>query len=81
MQEQTDVGASFTTTRTRPAVVAVITTLVGLALVPHDLSYTRETLKIELFLHILCVVSLVSGVRSWRVVLRRPAELRLTPTT
>lgn len=81
MQEQTDVGASFTTTRTRPTVVAVITTLVGLALVPHDLSYTRDTLTIELVLHILCVVSLVFAVRSWRVVLRRPAELRLTPTT
>ena len=44
MQEQMDVGASFTTTRARPTVVAVITTLIGLALVPRDLSYTRETL-------------------------------------
>jgi hypothetical protein len=81
MQEQTDVGASFTTTRTRATVVAVITTLVGLALVPHDLSYSQETLKIELFLHIVCLVCLVVAVRSWRVVFRPLAELRLTPTT
>ena len=81
MQEQTDVGTSFTTTRTRPAVVAVLTTLVGLALVPHELSYTRETLTIELVLHVLCLVCLVTAFRNWRVVLRRPAELRLTPAT
>ena len=81
MQEQIDVGASFTTTRTRPTVVAVCTTLVGLALVPHEFSYTRETFAIEVVLQILCLVCLVVAVRSWRVVFRRPAELRLTPTT
>jgi hypothetical protein len=79
VQGQLDVGASFTTTRTRPAVVAVIMTLFTLALVPREFSYTQETLAVELFLQLGCLVCLFVAVRSWWMVLRRPAELRLTP--
>jgi hypothetical protein len=81
VQEQMDVGATFTTTRTRPAVVAVIMTLFALALVPHEFSYTRQTLGAALFVHGLCLLCLLVAIRSWRMVLRPPAELRFTPTS
>ena len=79
MQEQLEVGATFTTRRTRPAIVAVIMTLLGLSLVPHEFSYDRQTIAIDLFLHAVCLLFLFLAVRSWRRVLRRPVELKLTP--
>jgi hypothetical protein len=80
MQQQPDVGATFTTTRTRPMIAAVISTLLFLVLTPRDFSYDRETLAIELFVDLVCLLCLLLAIRSWRRVLRRPVELRLTPT-
>jgi hypothetical protein len=77
--EDPEVGATFTTGRTRPAVVAVIMTLFTLALVPQDFSYTRETLAAALFVHFLCLLCLFLAVRRWRLVLRPPSMLRLSP--
>ncbi|MFI6680177.1 hypothetical protein [Kribbella sp. NPDC050470] len=79
MHEQMDAGASFTTTRRRPVVVGVITALLAYALLPRGFSYDRETFEVALFLNLVGLVCLVTAVRSWRLVLRRPAELRLTP--
>jgi hypothetical protein len=60
-------------------VVAVIMSLFALALAPREFSFERETLPAELLVDLLCLVCLVLAVRSWRLVLRPPAELRLTP--
>jgi eukaryotic-like serine/threonine-protein kinase len=82
VQDQLDVGASatFTTTRKRPIVVAVITTLLFLGLVPRDFDYEAPSLAGELFANFLCLLCLFLAVRSWHRVLRRPVELRLTPS-
>ena len=85
-QQQLEVGATFKTTRKRPIIVAVITTVLALALVPHDLrsfadlDYLREYLVGIVVTTILWLLCLVVAVRNWRIVLRRPVKLRLTPT-
>ena len=88
MQEQLDVGvgAVFTTSRKRPIIVAVITTVLFLVIVPKDVrsfadpDYIREYLIGIVITTILWLLFLVVALRNWRVVLRRPAELRLTST-
>ena len=78
------VGAIFTTSRKRPIIVAVITTVLFLVIVPKDRrtfadpDYIREYLIGIVITTILWLLFLVVALRNWRVVLRRPAELRLT---
>jgi len=79
-QQQLDVGATFTTTRKRPAVVAIIATLFFLVLVPHHYSYAMDQLVAELMMNFLSLLCLFLAVRGWRLVLRRPYELRMLPT-
>jgi hypothetical protein len=73
-----EVGATFTTTRTRPTVVAVITTLLFLVLAVHDYNY-RDYPAGEVSINLACLLLLIPAVRAWLRVLRRPVELRLTP--
>ena len=75
---QLDVGATFTTTRARPIIVAVISTLLLLVLAVHDYNY-RDYPAAEVFVNVVCLVLLIPAVRSWLCVVRRPVELRLTP--
>ena len=82
MQEQLDVGvgAAFTTSRKRPIIVAVITTVLFLVIVPKDVrsfadpDYIREYLIGIVITTILWLLFLVVAVRNWRVVLRRPGR-------
>jgi hypothetical protein len=76
--QQLDIGATFTTTRTRPTVVAVITTLLFLVLAVHDYNY-RDYPAGEVLVNLVCLVLLIPAVRAWLCVVRRPVELRLTP--
>ncbi|MEV5961628.1 hypothetical protein AB0L70_07685 [Kribbella sp. NPDC051952] len=82
-QQQLDVGATFTTTRTRPAVLAGITTFFFLWMVATDNfaygdTWTAERTA-ELFVNLIELLLLLAAVRPWILVLRRPTELRLTP--
>lgn len=79
MQQQLDFGTTFTTSRTRPAVVAVITTLLTVAMEPWHLEF-GEYAAGQTFVLALAAIFLYVAVRSWRVVLRGPIELRLTST-
>jgi hypothetical protein len=82
-QQQLDVGTTFTTKRTRPAVVAVITTLLAYGLAPRPQSfgtYDLAHLPVLMIFSVLCLLCLLTAVRSWFLVIRRPVELRVTPT-
>jgi hypothetical protein len=76
--QQLDIGATFTTTRTRPTVVAVITAVLFLVLAVHDYNY-RDYPAGEVLVNLVCLVLLIPAVRAWLCVVRRPVELRLTP--
>ena len=77
-QHRLEVTATFTTSRTRSAIVAPITSLLFLGLVPRDLDYGQYP-GAKLFVNFLCLTCLIFAVRAWRVVLRRKTELQLTP--
>jgi hypothetical protein len=80
--EQT-IGATFTTQRRRPAIVAVVATLVFLALAPRGDFEQYKNLRYlpgYLVVNVLCLICLFLAVRGWKRALRRPIELRLTPT-
>jgi hypothetical protein len=79
-QQQLDVGATFTTTRTRPAVLAVITSLLAYVLAPRPQDFDLAHLPLLMILSVLSLLCLLTAVRSWFLVIRRPVELRVTPT-
>jgi hypothetical protein len=77
-QQQVDVGVTFMTGRVRPVVVAVITTLLTLVLLPWQPDFGDYPV-IETILVILAASCLLFAVRNWRVVLRGRTGLRMTP--
>ncbi|WP_432885976.1 hypothetical protein ACQPYH_02600 [Kribbella sp. CA-245084] len=77
-QQQLD-GAMFTTTRRRQTIVAVISTLCLLALVPHNLDFVRDPVG-WIPVALLWLIFLVVAVRNWLYVLRKPIQLHMTPT-
>lgn len=70
-------GASFSTSRLRPAIVAPVATVLFVGLVPREFDYSRQ-LAGMLFANFLCLLCLAVAVRAWILVLRPRAELRLT---
>jgi hypothetical protein len=80
-QQQPDVSATFTTKRTRPIVIAAICTpLFLMHVLTDDFSYDVYP-KSELFGNLVELLLLIAAVRAWPLVVRRPSELRLTPTS
>jgi serine/threonine protein kinase len=72
------VGASFATSRTRPAIFAAITTFAGLGFIPSDPRVQAQPALATLY----GLVSLTFGyfaVRHWILVLRPKVTLRLSP--
>ncbi|WP_406049146.1 serine/threonine-protein kinase [Kribbella sp. NBC_00889] len=72
-------GATFTTSRTRPVVFAALLTVLTIGFFPSE--ETRQTMHpaVALFFLALDVFLLYLTIRSWRLVLRRRVQLRLTP--
>ena len=70
-------GAIFTTTRTRPAIIAVITTLLVAICMPRE-TPTPDPSGV-VFGSIATAVSLYFAIRNWRLVLRRRVVLHLSP--
>ncbi|WP_329005051.1 hypothetical protein OHA18_16880 [Kribbella sp. NBC_00709] len=69
---------TFRTGRVRPLVVAVIATLLTVALVPWQPDFGEYPVT-EAILAVLAATCLFFAVRSWRAVLRGPIGLRMTP--
>jgi hypothetical protein len=77
--QQVDSGTSFTTKRTRAAVVAVITTLLLVGVFqPWRLNFDEYPIGQTIVL-MLAAVCLLFAVRSWPRVLRGRSELQMTP--
>jgi serine/threonine protein kinase len=72
-------GAAFTTSRTRPAVIAAITTVLFLAFIQRDPQMQAQHPAATAFVGIVDLIFLYFAVRSWRLVLRRRVVLRLSP--
>ncbi len=70
-------GATFTTTRTRPTIIAVITTLLAAICMPRE-TPTPDPSGVVLG-SIATAVSLYYAIRNWRLVLRRRVVLHLSP--
>lgn len=78
--QQQDVGATFATARTRQTVVAAIATLFFLwFMVTEDFRY-GEVWPAAVCVNLLELLILVTAVRAWHLVLRRPVELHLNPS-
>ncbi|MEU4288837.1 serine/threonine-protein kinase [Kribbella sp. NPDC026596] len=72
-------GAAFKTSRTRPAVIATITTSFFLAWFPRDQQTLDQDPALSMVFGILDLILLYFAVRSWRLVLRHRVVLRLSP--
>ncbi|MFI7060414.1 protein kinase [Kribbella sp. NPDC050124] len=70
-------GATFSTTRTRPVVIALLTTLLVLGFWPRQ-SAAQDPAAAVIGTTV-SAISLYFAVRSWRLVVRRRVVLRLTP--
>ena len=70
-------GATFTTTRTRPAIIAVITTLLAAICMPRE-TPTPDPSGVVIG-SIATAISLYFAIRNWRLVLRRRVVLHLSP--
>ncbi|WP_329483586.1 serine/threonine protein kinase [Kribbella sp. NBC_01484] len=72
-------GAAFTTSRTRPAIIAGITTVLFLAFIQRDPQMQAQHPATTAFFGIVDLIFLYFAIRSWRLVLRRRVVLRLSP--
>ena len=72
-------GAAFTTSRTRPAIIAAITTVLFLAFIQRDPQMQAQHPAATAFFGIVDLIFLYFAIRSWRLVLRRRVVLRLSP--
>lgn len=70
-------GATFATSRTRPVVIAVVTTLLAAGFWPKESSAQDPVTAV--FGVTVSAISLYFAIRHWRLVLRRRVVLRLTP--
>ncbi|MEI8410338.1 MULTISPECIES: serine/threonine-protein kinase [unclassified Kribbella] len=70
-------GATFTTTRTRPAIIAVITTLLAAICLPRQ-TFAADPSGVVIG-SIATAISLYFAIRYWRLVLRRRVVLHLSP--
>ncbi|MGY4771043.1 serine/threonine-protein kinase [Kribbella sp. CWNU-51] len=72
-------GAAFSTSRTRPGIIAGITTVFFLAFIQRDPQMQAQHPSATAFFGIVDLIFLYFAVRSWRLVLRRRVVLRLSP--
>jgi predicted Ser/Thr protein kinase len=72
-------GAAFTTSRTRPAIIAGITTVLFLAFIQRDPQMQAQHPAATAFFGLVDLIFLYFAIRSWRLVLRRRVVLRLSP--
>ena len=70
-------GATFATTRTRPAIIAVITTLLAAICMPRETPAPDPSGVV--IGSIATAISLFFAIRHWRLVLRRRVVLHLSP--
>ena len=76
-QVQSATGATFTTTRTRPVIIAVLATLLAAGFWPREAAAPDPAAA--LFGAFVSLVSLFFAIRHWRLVLRRRVVLNLSP--
>ena len=72
-------GAAFKTSRTRPAIIAAITTVVFLAFIQRDPQMRAQHPVATAFFGIVDLIFLYFAIRGWHLVLRRRVVLRLSP--
>ncbi|MEV0284280.1 serine/threonine-protein kinase [Kribbella sp. NPDC050820] len=70
-------GAAFATSRTRPVIIAVLTTLLAAGFWPKE-SSAQDPVSAVIGVTV-SAISLYFAIRHWRLVLRRRVVLRLTP--